>query len=96
MRESKQCGWSRVSRREKSKDEMGVGGEAGVVGDGGSADHISITKTLAFTEVCVCLCVRARRVCSCSVLSDSATPWTVAYQALLSMDFPDPGIVCIK
>ena len=35
LRESKQCGWSRVSRREKSKDEMGVGGEAGVVGDGG-------------------------------------------------------------
>ena len=29
-------------------------------------------------EVCVC----------CSVMSDSATPWTVAHQAPLSMGFP--------
>ena len=28
--------------------------------------------------VCVCVCV-------CSVVSDSETPWTVAYQGLLSM-----------
>ena len=27
-------------------------------------------------------------VCSCSVVSDSATPWTVAHQAALSMEFP--------
>ena len=32
--------------------------------------------------VCVCVCV------SCSVASDSATPWTVAGQAPLSMEFP--------
>ena len=25
---------------------------------------------------------------TCSVLSDSVTPWTVAHQALLSMEFP--------
>ena len=31
---------------------------------------------------CVCVCV-----CECSVVSDSATPWTVARQALLSMGF---------
>ena len=30
----------------------------------------------------VCVCV------SCSVTSDSATPWTVAHQAPLSMGFP--------
>ena len=27
-------------------------------------------------------------VCVCSVMSDSATPWTVAPQAPLSVDFP--------
>jgi len=32
--------------------------------------------------VCVCVCV-----CTCSVVSDSVTPWTVACQALLSMEF---------
>ena len=26
-------------------------------------------------------------VCACSVMSDSATPWTVAYRAPLSMEF---------
>ena len=31
----------------------------------------------------MCVCVRA-----CSVMSDSATPWTVAPQASLSMGFP--------
>ena len=35
LRESKQYGWSRVSRREKSKDDMGAGGEPRTVGDGG-------------------------------------------------------------
>ena len=46
--------------------------------------------------VCVCVCV------SCSVISDSVTPWTVAHPALLSMglfrqehwsglSFPPPG-----
>ena len=32
--------------------------------------------------VCVCLCV-----CSCSVVFDSVTPWTVARQAPLPMEF---------
>ena len=47
-------------------------------------------------RVCVCVCVRH------SVVSDSATPWTVAHQAPLSMElsrqeywrellFPSPG-----
>ena len=27
-------------------------------------------------------------VCACSVVSNSATPWTVAHQASLSMGFP--------
>ena len=33
---------------------------------------------------------------SCSVVSDSATPWTVARQASLSMDFPghNTGMDC--
>ena len=33
---------------------------------------------------------------SCSVVSDSATPWTVARQAPLSMDFPgrNTGVGC--
>ena len=35
--------------------------------------------------VCVCVCARAR-----SVVSDSATPWTVASQASLSMEFSWP------
>ena len=32
----------------------------------------------------VCMCTRMRAV---SVMSDSATPWTVAHQVLLSMEF---------
>ena len=28
------------------------------------------------------------RACVCSVLSDSATPWTIAHQASLSMEYP--------
>ena len=28
------------------------------------------------------------RVCACSVLSDSETPWTRAHQASLSVEFP--------
>ena len=31
--------------------------------------------------VCVCVCV------SCSVMSDSERPWTIAHQATLSMEF---------
>ena len=44
------------------------------------------SKSLRQRGVCVCVCV-----CVCllsrSVLSDSATPWTVTHQALLSMGF---------
>ena len=36
--------------------------------------------------VCVCVCVSAR-MHACPVVSDSATPGTVAYQVLLSMQF---------
>ena len=36
--------------------------------------------------VCVCVCAHVRtRMHACSVVSDSATPWTVAYQVPLSM-----------
>ena len=35
--------------------------------------------------VCVCVCV-----CVCSVVSDSATPWTVAHQAPLPSRFLCP------
>ena len=44
---------------------------------------------LTLTESCVCVCV-----CVCSVVSDSATPWTVAHQVPLSMEysFPTPGV----
>ena len=34
--------------------------------------------------VCVCVCVRARM---CSVMSDSATSWSVAHQVPLSVEF---------
>ena len=45
-----------------------------------------------FGEECVCMCVCVCVcVCACtrtrSVMSDSATPWTVAHQAPLSMGF---------
>ena len=36
----------------------------------------------AHTDACVCVCVQAG-----SVLLDSATPWTVACQAPLAMEF---------
>ena len=35
--------------------------------------------------VCVCMCVCAH---ACSVMSDSAAPWTGPHQTLLSMGFP--------
>ena len=39
--------------------------------------------------VCVCVCVcTCARVLSCSVVSDSVTPWTVAHQVPVSMVFP--------
>ena len=43
----------------------------------------------ACANVCVCACVLAHAyMLSCSIMSDSATPWTVACQAPLSMGFP--------
>ena len=33
---------------------------------------------------CICVCVQA---CTCSVMSNSATPWTAAHQAPLSLGF---------
>ena len=46
-----------------------------------NVSHICYSKIFSVC-VCVCVCV------SCSVVSDSfATPWTVAYQAPLSMEF---------
>ena len=43
----------------------------------------------ACANVCVCACVLAHvYMLSCSIMSDSATPWTVARQAPLSMGFP--------
>ena len=44
--------------------------------------------------LCVCLCVCGVCVCVCvsrSVMYNSATPWTVAHQALLSMGFSRQG-----
>ena len=44
-----------------------------------------------YMSVCVCVCVFVcvhARTLSCSVVSNSATPWTVALQAPLSMGFP--------
>ena len=43
-----------------------------------ASDSLSVSRA----DVCVCVCV-------CSIVSNSfATPWTVAYQASLSMRFP--------
>ena len=46
--------------------------------------------------ICVCVCVFPYIILttnlseSCSVVSDSATPWIVACQAFLSMEFSRP------
>ena len=46
-------------------------------------------KFLFTRYVCVCVCVcTCARVLSCSVVSDSVTPWTVAHQVPVSMVFP--------
>ena len=46
-------------------------------------------------EMCVCVCVCVYVYIyeseSCSVVSDSATPWTVAHKAPLSMEFSGQG-----
>ena len=50
--------------------------------------HVSCPEDGFFTieQLCVCVCAR---VCTCArtVMSDSATPWTVTCQAPLSMQF---------
>ena len=44
--------------------------------------HIRLHNSYVYLKVSVCMCVL-----SCSVMSDSATPWTEAHQAPLSMGF---------
>ena len=46
----------------------------------------SFTQTI-FMSICVC-------VCTLMFFSDSATPWTVAHQAPLSMAFPRQEYRC--
>ena len=46
--------------------------------------HLTTCPSLITTCVCVCVCVCA---VSCSVMSDSVIPWTVACQAPLSMGY---------
>ena len=41
-------------------------------------DEVEVSECVC---VCVCVCV------SCSVMSDSESPWTIAHQATLSMEF---------
>ena len=47
------------------------------------------TMTLYFDSYQICVCVSNYEMCvlNLSVVSDSVTPWTVAHQAPLSMDF---------
>ena len=45
-----------------------------------------------FNSVCVCVCVCVcvyvyMYICVCLVVSDSTAPWTIGYQAPLSMEF---------
>ena len=47
-------------------------------------------RACLYQGLCVCVCARAgvhACVCTCSVVSDSVTPWTAAHQAPLSMGF---------
>ena len=49
--------------------------------------HILATVNKTAMDVCVHVCVRAWvPVLSCSVESDSVTPWTTAHQAPLTME----------
>ena len=49
--------------------------------------QVRVTRVCVCARVCVCVCVCAH---SCSVVPDSATPWTVARQPSLSMNFSRP------
>ena len=42
---------------------------------------------ILYKYVCVCVCVRVR-VCALRHVQLFVTPWTIAYQAPLSMGFP--------
>ena len=55
----------------------------------------SITGSIWNTDLYVLLCINLR-ACTCSVVSDSATPQTVAREAPLSMGFPrkNTGVGC--
>ena len=53
----------------------------------------TLTFVSFYLNLCICLqqptlCIKKKISVSRSVVSDSATPWTVAYQAPLSMEFP--------
>ena len=54
--------------------------------------HMKSSVTLEFGSLCVCLCMcvfwHTQKDTFCSVVSDFATPWTVACQVSLSMWFP--------
>ena len=52
--------------------------------------HICVCLCLCVSNMCVCVCVLYCTVLR-SVVSDSATPWTVARQAPLSMGFSRQG-----
>ena len=64
-------------------------------------NHIITFMALSYDHCNVCVCVREREresvhMLSRSVLSDSATPWTVACQALCPWNFPgkNTGVGC--
>ena len=46
--------------------------------------HVFLWVIFYKANTCVCVC---KWVCACSLMSDSAAPWTIAYQAPLSMGF---------
>ena len=46
--------------------------------------HVFLWVIFYKANTCVCVC---KCVCACSVMPDSAAPWTIAYQAPLSMGF---------
>ena len=76
MRDTKDKGeWSGVGRA-----PLGGEGRETACARGGQGSR----SRSAWVTLCVCVCVC---VCAHSVMSNSATPWTVACQAPLSMEF---------
>ena len=49
--------------------------------------HILNVFKWVFMHICLLLSYKIKRMCSHSVVSDSVTPWPVAYQAPPSMGF---------